>query len=217
MEIGDYVDKENKEYYKKVFAYNFRKVLDEREYSKTKLAETLGIFTSTIWSWIYGRFLPEKDTQEKLSEIFEMDFQEFLKIPDEIKKEIIKEKKENEQFLRRKIFIRNLCFYMKRANISFKSLSEQTSIKLSTIGNWMTLRSCPLFEAVFTLAKFFNIKTVDLLDTPENTIKGFMKEQLSQIPEDKYEKLYEVVSDAVQKIIANREDELPIWSCPDDE
>lgn len=71
----------------------------------------------------------------------------------------------------KRIFSKNLNFYLEKFNKNQNDLINDLGLKSSTVSNWCTGQKLPRMNKIQMLADYFGISKSDLIEDP-NTIKG---------------------------------------------
>lgn len=103
--------------------------------------------------------------------------------------------------LQKKIFARNLTYFLNLNNKKQIDLSNELNIGLSTINSWCTGSKMPRMDKVQLLADYFGIGKTDLLDDKSQENTYYIDKESSEAAQFLFENPeYKVLFDASRKV-----------------
>lgn len=201
MEVNDIVRTANKNILRSVFSFNLTQILEQKDIAKNNIAFRINVSSSTFWKWTTGRSLPNSEELDNLCEDLEIDRTDLFILPDHIKREINKNKFQNNN-INQEIFTENFQYYLKHSGYTIASLSRETGIIVSTIENWNKKKALPRYNALTTLANAFGVSEMDLINTPRQSLQHWLMKELDGFPESKNQYLLEFVNNIVKDLCA---------------
>ena len=110
----------------------------------------------------------------------------------------------------KKVFSKNLSFYIERKSITQKEVADAIGVSPSTLNEWVTAKKYPRIDKIEKLSNYFGIEKSDLIEdkakrkeTTTDTLTDGEKQLLSlfrQIPDD----MKDVVIEMIRVSLKNR-------------
>lgn len=98
--------------------------------------------------------------------------------------------------LLKKIFAKNLNYYLARADKSQSEIASLLNISTSTFSSWCTAQKMPRMDSIQALADYFHIQKSDLIEEKPAPSKG---DELLSAEEVEYLKIFRAASPEKKK------------------
>ena len=75
------------------------------------------------------------------------------------------------------IFANNLTYYMNQKGVDRLQLCEALGLKYSTVSEWLSAKKYPRMDKIELLAKYFDVKKSDLIESADQDIGSMIHER----------------------------------------
>lgn len=175
---------------KRIFTKRLNSYVNASGKTQLEIAKSIGVSPQTFNTWCKGVAIPRMSKLQALADYFSIN-----------KSDLIENIPENEH---KKIFSKNLRYYMNKYNKKQSDLINDLGFSSSTISNWCTGEKLPRMDKVQMLADYFHINKSDLLEDKTNSKDDepyYFNEEAREIAQFMYENPeYKVLFDASRKV-----------------
>lgn len=102
----------------------------------------------------------------------------------------------------KKIFAKNLQYYMDKKGVDRYQLSEDTGFGYSTVSEWLQAKKFPRINRIEALAIYFGVSKSDLIEEHADERRSALIKKIEQIPESEVpraEAIFNAVFDDTNK------------------
>lgn len=146
-----------------IFAENLRFYIRKSGRTQKEIAEYIGVTPATFNEWTKGKKYPRIEKIELLAQYFGV-----------TKAELIEHQYRGEHSKKadsRDTFVKNLRFYMAKADKSRKDVSEAIGVNYFTFSDWCNGKKYPRIEKLEALAKYFGISVPELVGEKQSPVQ----------------------------------------------
>lgn len=147
----------------KIFTSNLNNLLYQNGKTQLELAKYMGVSNTTVNNWSKGYNTPRMDKIDKICAFFNVQREDLL-----TEQRISMSDEE----LYKKIFARNLSYYMEKNGKTQVDLINDLGINKSAISTWVNATRLPRMDKVQLLADYFHINKSDLLEEKRQSLSS---------------------------------------------
>lgn len=94
----------------------------------------------------------------------------------------------------KKIFAKNLQYYMDKKGVDRQQLSDDTGFGYSTVSEWLQAKKYPRINKIEALAIYFGVSKSDLIEDHADERRNALINKVKQIPESEIPRAEAVLS-----------------------
>lgn len=172
IKCSDFIEEKNRgiamtdEAQKKIFSKNLNNYLLLNNKTQKEVAAAIGVSPQTFNTWCQGIALPRMGKIQLLANYFKIGKTDLIDAQKQAQKQPEHDKEISimPEETYRKIFSKNLNYYMEINNKTQTDLANDLGFNKSAISTWCNGTRLPRINKVDTLARYFHIKRSDLIE-----------------------------------------------------